>query len=137
MPRWTCPRCDREFARARTAHVCVPGCTVDEVFTGKPESLRAAYDLIVDLVRTLGPVHEDAVRVGVFLKAESKFAELRPSSRSLSVALALPRVVDDPRLRRPHPASGGRTWHVTRVRSAGEVDGPLRDWLAQAYDAAG
>lgn len=34
--RWTCPRCDREFARARQSRVCVPGCAVDDTFADQP-----------------------------------------------------------------------------------------------------
>lgn len=116
--------------------MCVPGCTVEETFAGKPAALRAAYDRILDHLRTLGPVHEDAVGVGVFLKAERKFAELRPSSRSLSVGFSLPHRIDDPRVRTPYSASAGQTYHLTRVRTPGEVDDQLLGWLAEAYDAA-
>ncbi|MGI8867504.1 MAG: hypothetical protein ACR2F6_01290 [Mycobacteriales bacterium] len=47
------------------------------------------------------------------------------------------RPIDDPHLRRPYPAGGGRHWHMTRVRSAEEVDAVLLAWLTEAYDDAG
>ena len=47
MPRWTCPRCDREFSRAHQSHTCVPGCTVDAAFAGHPAQMRAVYDAIM------------------------------------------------------------------------------------------
>ena len=84
MPRWTCPRCDREFGRAQQSHTCVPGCTVDATFAGRPPQLRAVYDAIFAYVRGLGPVHEDAVGVGVFLKRDRKLAEVRPRSRDVA-----------------------------------------------------
>jgi len=65
VTRWTCPECEREFGRTRQSHVCVPGCTVDETFAGRPGYQRAAYDLIAAHLAALGPLHVDAVRVGV------------------------------------------------------------------------
>ena len=121
----------------RQSHVCVPGGTVDASFAGRPDYQRAAYDAIAAFLRGLGPVHEDAVGVGVFLKRERKLAEVRPMARSLSVELVLPRRVDDPRVVRHLPLAGGRIVHVLRLHSAEQVDDRLRDWLAEAYLAAG
>ncbi len=133
MPRWTCPRCDREFGRPRQAHTCVPGCTVDATFAGRPAALRSVYDEIREHLRTLGPVHEDAAVVGVFLKRDRKLAEVRPRSRDVSLALYLPRPVDDPRFSRVLGRSGPRVIHVLLLRGADEVDGQVRDWLTQAF----
>src|SRR4051794_18336188 len=91
--RWTCPSCDREFGRPNTSHTCAPGTTVESVFAGRPPYMREVYDEIVTHLRSSGPVHEDAVTVGVFLKAERKVAEVRPLARSLRVWLLLPRQV--------------------------------------------
>ncbi|TMR10026.1 hypothetical protein ETD86_41150 [Nonomuraea turkmeniaca] len=106
--RWTCPQCDREFARARQSHVCVPGCTVDETFAPYPPVYREIYDRLVE---RLGPIHDDAVRVGVFLKSERKFAEVRPKARSLSLAPAREcRRLEERRERSDQ--SGGRRRHL-------------------------
>jgi hypothetical protein len=115
----------------------VPGCTVDDTFAGRPAGQRAIYDAIVDHLDTLGPLHVDAVGVGVFLKAESKLAEVRPKARSLNLALALPRPVTDPRIARRFPVSAGRTWHVLKLTDVSQVDDQVRDWLTEAYHAAG
>jgi hypothetical protein len=104
MARWTCPRCDREFGRARQSHTCVPGITVDAAFAGRPPRLRASYDEILAHLDSLGTVHEDAVSVGVFLKRDRKLAEVRPRSRDVSLALYLPRPDPDPRGRPRHRA---------------------------------
>jgi hypothetical protein len=74
----------------------VPACTVDECFAGRPPVQRAIYDTMVAHLTTLGPVHEDAVGVGVFLKHDGKLAEVRPKAKSVSLALALPRQIDHP-----------------------------------------
>jgi hypothetical protein len=134
MARWVCPQCEREFDKARQGHVCVPGCTVEETFAGRPAYQRAAYDRIVAAIE--GPVHEDAVRVGVFLKHDRKFAEIRPMARALSVELYLSRRIDDARVARHLAIGGGRVVNVVRVTAEEQVDERLQGWIAEAYDDA-
>ena len=124
--RWTCTQCDREFGRARQSHVCVPGCTVDASFAGRPAGQRAAYDAMLAHLRGQGPVHEDAVQVGVFLLAERKFAEVRPMARALAVWLILPRLPDDPRIARSEPLARGRFAALVKLRGPEDVDDQLR-----------
>jgi hypothetical protein len=133
VPRWTCPRCDREFGRARQAHTCVPGCTVDATFAGRPPELRLIYDAILEHVLSLGPVHEDAVGVGVFLKSDRKLAEVRPRSRDVTLALYLPRALPAPRFSRVLGRGGPRVVHVLPLRTAADVDDQVRDWLTLAF----
>jgi hypothetical protein len=136
MARWTCPRCDREFAAARQAHTCAPGGSVEDSFSGPAARFRAAYDAVVAHLETLGPIHEDAVTVGVFLKSDRKIAELRPRARSLALMLSLPRTVEDPRITRVVSSSPGRVFHLIPLRSPDDVDDQVRAWLTEAFWAA-
>ncbi len=137
MPRWTCPRCDREFGRANQSHTCLPGGSVEETFRGRSPVQREIYDAIVEHLESLGPLHADSVQVGVFLKRDRKLAEVRPMARSLSLYLVLPRVVDDPRIIRTMRVSAQRCGHVIRLTGVDDVDDELREWLTEAYlDAA-
>lgn len=136
MSRWTCPACDRQFARHHQAHVCVPGCSVDSTFAGRAPVQRQTYDALIGHLRALGPFHADAVSVGVFLKSDRKFAEVRPKSRWLSLELVLPRPLADARVSRTLRASAGRTIHVIRLTAVADIDDQLRGWLTEAYDAA-
>lgn len=136
MSRWTCPQCDREFGRARQSHVCVPGCTVEECFAPWPSAYREIYDRMVDHLATLGPVHADAVTVGVFLKSDRKLAEVRPKARALNLWLFLPHPVEHARIARRLPVSGDRTMHVIKFRDPDEIDEQVCAWLAESFDAA-
>ncbi|MBV8950999.1 MAG: hypothetical protein JOZ99_08995 [Actinobacteria bacterium] len=133
MARWTCSRCDREFGRANQSHTCIPGGTVDDSFRGRPQVQREIYDAIAAYLATIGPVHADAVQVGVFLKRERKFAEVRPMARALSLDLVLPRLVDDPRIVRTIRATDRRYVHVLRLSRVADVDEQVRAWLAESY----
>jgi hypothetical protein len=87
-------------------------------------------------LRRHGDVHEDAVRVGVFLKSNRKFAEVRPMARALSVSMVLPQLTHDARIVRHERLSDGRHRHVLRLHSADEVDDQLCAWLTDALAAA-
>ncbi|GAA4209499.1 DUF5655 domain-containing protein [Actinocatenispora rupis] len=133
MDRWPCPECGREFDRPGRGHLCVPGCTVEETFAGRPPGQRAAYEEVLRFLRTLGDVYADVVRVGVFLKSRRTLAELRPMSRWLALYLVLPRRLGHPRVTRVLRMSADRTANVVRLTGPSDVDDELRGWLAEAY----
>jgi hypothetical protein len=136
MSRWICPRCDREFDRANQSHTCAPGNDIAETFVGFPDGHRAACEAIVGYLRTLGPLHVDAVRVGVFLKTQRKLAEVRPKTRWVSLELVLPTTLRSPRVTRTAQLSAERIVHWIRLVRPEDVDGELEQWLRLAYDAA-
>ena len=90
MARWTCPDCEREFGARNQAHVCSPGISVEELLGRHPDWVGEIYEAVMKPLRGLGPVHEDAVNVGIFLKSDRKLAEFRPRVRSVLLHIALP-----------------------------------------------
>ena len=136
MSRWRCPACDREFTRARQSHVCVPGNTVDETFAGRPAPQREVYEAIVTYLRGLGPLHVDAVKVGVFLYHDGKLAEVRPMARAVKLLLVLPYALDSARVGRRETLSAERIMHYIRLTGPSDVDDQLKHWLADAYELA-
>jgi hypothetical protein len=133
VARWICPLCKREFGRHGQSHACQPGNTVDVSFAGTPPVQRQIYDEIIDHLRALGPVHEDAVQVGVFLKAARKIGEVRPRLKWLSLELRLPRVVHDRRVQRTITTGAGSHVHIIKLFAAADVDDVVRGWLTEAY----
>ena len=129
-----CPNCEREFASANQAHVCVPGITVDDLLTRHPRWVSEIYGAIIRHLKTLGPVHEDAVNVGIFLKSDRKIASFRPRVRSVLLSFFLPYELTDPRIARALPVAAGRIAHMINLTSADQVDDQLREWLTEAYD---
>jgi hypothetical protein len=133
VTRWICPNCEREFAAANQAHVCVPGITVNDLLARHPRWVSEIYAAVIEHLNALGPVHEDAVYVGIFLKSDRKIAEFRPRVRSVQLGLYLPYEVTDARIARALPAAD-RVIHLINLISAQQVDDQLRGWLSEAYD---
>ena len=91
------------------------------------------YSAVIEHLRTLGPVHEDAVNVGIFLKSDRKIAEFRPLVRSVQLWLFLPDRREDPRISRSVPTGVDRIVHLIKLTSPEQVDAHLREWLAESY----
>jgi Domain of unknown function (DUF5655) len=134
--RWLCPNCEREFARPRQAHVCLPAGTVDETFGNHPPAWREVYDAIAGHLAGLGPVHADAVKVGVFLKSDRKLAEVRPRKRAVDLVLVMPHPVAHPRVSRTLRMTAESTAVFVPLTAPSEVDCQVCEWLTEAYDAA-
>ncbi len=111
----------------------MPGCTVGATFAGRPPRLRAVYDAILAHLQDLGPVHEDAVSLGVFLKRDRKLAEVRPRSRDVWLGLYLPRPVRHPRIAKVCAPAAPRVVHILLLREPADVDDQVRAWLTEAF----
>ena len=135
MQRWICPDCEREFGARHQAHTCAPGIGVAELLGRHPGWIGEIYAAVIDTVRALGPVHEDAVNVGVFLKAQRTFAEFRPRVRSVLLWIMLPDEHPIPAVGRIVRA-GSNYAHRLVLTDAAQVGDDVRTLLELAYDVA-
>ena len=136
MDAWTCPECNRLFARQRQAHDCAPGLTLDIYFATGPDHERPIWDVVIAHLETLGPVHADVVSVGIFLKNPRKFADFRARDRWVALGFNLRRRARHPTITRKVVANGAQFWHVANIRHPDDYDGALQALLAEAYDEA-
>jgi hypothetical protein len=102
--------------------------TLDEYFSTGPERERPIFEAVLAHLRSLGEVHVEPVSVGIFIKRDGGFVELRPKVRWVALSFPLAREVDHPRIARRM----GR-YHVVNLREASEVDDQVRDWLTEAW----
>lgn len=110
----------------------------DALFAGKKVVWRAAYDQLAGQIAALGPDVElspNLTYVNV-LRGAAKFAIIQPASAEhLDVGIKLKGVEPAGRLEAAGSWNSMVT-HRVRVADAGQLDGELLDWLAQAYAAA-
>ena len=133
---WECPRCRRRFGRSGQAHECSPAMTEAEYFATGPPHERPVFEAIRSHLESLGPVYIEFVSVGILVKADRSFAELRPMTKWVALWLALPHPVRHRLIRRKVEQYHGRYWHVFNVPSPEDVDDDLRSHLTTAYLAA-
>ncbi|MEM8704925.1 MAG: DUF5655 domain-containing protein [Actinomycetota bacterium] len=133
MDGWICTDCDRMFARNGQGHDCSPGLSLEEYFETGPAHERPIYDEVMRRFASIGPVHADAVSVGIFLKNPRKFAELRTRTKWVAIGFGLRRRATHPTITRKVVEHAGRHWHVANVATADQIDDALIDLLAEAY----
>jgi hypothetical protein len=135
VARWICPNCEREFGRTRQPHVCVPGITVEELLSRHSPWVAEVYAAVIDALRAVGPVHEDAVDVGIFLKSDRSIAQFRPHVRSIQLWIFLPHRLGDERTSRVVLTGVDRYVHLVKLTRPAEVDDQVCAWLTESYDA--
>lgn len=130
---WTCPKCERTFARAKQNHACRPEASVDDHFAGKPAPLRKAFDKIVKALEKEGPLRVSAVASSIHLAAGSTFGGVRPQKEKMRVEFLYDADIDSPRIVKRERFSATRYALHVELREAGEVDAELVGWLRRAY----
>lgn len=136
---WTCPACDRRFGRTRQSHTCVPVVSLDEWFADRPVEQREVCDAVVAHLETLGEADVEAAQVGILIKRDRTFAELRPHRGDLRLSVVLDHDVDSPRIGRRIEPSRGFSGHVVFVvlPAAEAVDDEVRGWLTESFETRG
>jgi ribosomal-protein-alanine N-acetyltransferase len=132
QPLWTCPACGRRFARRNVSHACGRH-TVEEHLDGKAPAVVGAYGRLTEEIRRCGPVTVLPQRAGIAFQSRTIFAEALLRRRWLDVRLVLRRPRRSPRIRSVTTASPGQYEHMLRIRDAGEIDGQMAGWIAEAY----
>lgn len=135
---WTCPDCDRRFARTNQGHECAPAMSVEEFFETGPDFERPIFEAILAHLQQVDPdIHFEPVSVGVFFRRSSTFLSLRTRTRWIAVGFSLRRRLDGDRISRKVVEHGSRFHHVVNVRTVDEVDGELLEWITEAWEADG
>ena len=132
MP-WTCPECGRQFRRTRQSHECSPAMTLDEYFATGPPHERPVFEAVMAHLATLGPVHVEPVSVGIFIKRDGSFMELRPMERWVAMSFPLRRRAQHRTIVRKVMQWHGRYYHIANVRQPEDLDDALLDLITESY----
>jgi hypothetical protein len=107
--------------------------SLDEYFSTGPEHERPIFEAVMRHLSTVGPVHIEPVSVGIFLKRDRSFAELRPMRGWVALSFSLPRPVQHPRITRKVQGYHGHYHHVANLRKPSDLDQEICGWLTEAY----
>lgn len=130
---WVCPRCGRSFGRTSQSHLCTPALSIEEYFANRDANQRGIFEAVSQRLENVGPVHCEAVDVGILFKRARTFAELRPRRHGMMLSLLLSRRLGNPRVSRIGRPSRNRTAYGLRLLTADDVDEEVRAWLTEAY----
>ena len=106
-------------------------------FAGKDPTVRATYQRLIDVARTLGPVTEEAKKTSIHLVRHTAFAGVATRRSSLILTLKSATDIHSPRIEKREQASANR-WHLeVRLEKPAQIDRQLTAWLKAAYELAG
>lgn len=106
---------------------------LEEYFSTGDERERAVFDAVYAHVRTLGEVQVEPVSVGIFIKHNGTYLELRPKTKWVALSFGLDRTVQDERIARKVIPAGKRRWHFVNLRGPEDLDDVVKGWLTEAY----
>lgn len=133
MPKWTCPICDRSFARTGQGHTCEPTAPLEQYLAGWPDGDAEIAWRVIDVVESCGPVDVEAAQVGLFFKTSRSIVQLRPKKNRLELMVIVARPVDGSRVRR-RVAVGPNHAIFTDLRAPDDVDDWVHELIFEAYD---
>ena len=101
------------------------------------EDLREAWERLRETAAEFGEQRIYASHKSIMFSRKSCYFFVRPKKSFLEVCVFLPRALKHPRVRRVDPSSKSKFVHIVPVRHRDEVEAPITDWLAEAYEFAG
>ena len=131
MSTWTCPRCNRTFARRNQRHVCGTG-ERSEVLRGRPPELVDLYAALEQFARSLGPVEFVTRERYVLLRSVRIFADAVVKADAIRLAIHLGREAEH-RLFFKIVADRSHVTHVAKLRSLADLE-PMKPFLHEAYE---
>ncbi len=101
------------------------------------EELQAAWERIRETVIAFGDQRIYASHRSIMFSRRSCYFFVRPKRTFLEVCVFLGRTIDAPQVRRVDRVSRSKLRHTIPIRHRDEVESPITDWLAEAWEFAG
>jgi hypothetical protein len=101
------------------------------------EDLRDAWERLRETAADFGEQRIYASHKSIMFSRRACYFFVRPRRRDLEVTIFLGRLLTAGRIRRTVRTSRSKVAHVVLVTHRDEVEAPLTDWLAEAYEFAG
>ena len=113
-------------------HVC-GRLDLEHHFSDKRPEIRALFDQVVAIIRTLGPVRILPEKTRIAFQVRMSFAQVTPRANWLDGHVVLARRFEHPRFRQVQTISPRNHVHTFRLSTGRDVDAEFRARLAEAY----
>ena len=127
-----CYHC-KQWVEEGEAHDCWT--TTETALTADlSEDLQEAWERLRETAAEFGDQRIYASHKSIMFARESCYFFVRPKRTFLELCVFLGRTVDAPQVRRVDRVSKSKLRHTIPVRHRDEVEPPITDWLAEAYE---
>jgi hypothetical protein len=101
-----------------------------------PEDLQDAYERLRETAADFGDQRIYASHHCIMFARKACYFFVRPKRKALELVIFLGRTVRASQIRRATPSSKTKIAHVVYVTHRDEVEPPITDWLAEAYESS-
>jgi hypothetical protein len=98
------------------------------------EDLQDAYERLRETAIELGEQRVYASHSSIMFARKACYFFVRPKRNFLEVVIFLGRAVKSPKVKKVVASSKVKRAHIIQVKHRDEVEAPLTDWLAEAYE---
>ena len=100
------------------------------------EDLQDAYERVRETAADFGQQRIYASHHCIMFARKTCYFFVRPKRKALELVIFLGRTVKAPQIRRATPSSKTKVAHVVHLTHRDEVEAPITDWLAEAYESS-
>jgi uncharacterized protein DUF5655 len=134
MPGHECYHC-KQWVEEGEPHDCWT--TTESALTRDlPDDLQDAYERLRETAADFGDQRIYASHRCIMFARKVCYFFVRPKRKALELVIFLGRTVKAPQIRRATPSSKTKIAHVVHVTHRDEVEPPITDWLAEAYQSS-
>ena len=135
MSGHVCYHC-KQWVEESEAHDCWT--TTEAALTADlSEDLQEAWERLRETATEFGAQRIYASHRSIMFARRSCYFFVRPKRTFLEVCVFLSRAVEAPQVRRVDRVSKSKLRHTIPIRHRDEVEPPITDWLAEAYELSG
>jgi hypothetical protein len=134
MRGYECHHC-KQWVEEGEAHDCWT--TTESALTRDlPEDLQDAYERLRETAADFGQQRIYASHHCIMFARKACYFFVRPKRKALELVVFLGRTVKAPQIRRATPSSKTKVAHIVHITHRDEVEAPITDWLAEAYESS-
>ena len=101
------------------------------------DDLREAWERLRESAASIGEQRIYASHNSIMFARKTCYCFVRPKKQFLETCIFLSRAVKGPQVRRSTASSRTKFANILQIRHRDEVEGPITDWLEEAYDLSG
>lgn len=117
-------------------HAYWPRSSERQLVSGLGEELQDAYAKLKTTLAELGAQYVYASAKAIMFARQRCYAFVRPKKKYLEITFFLGESLRDERLKRVDTVSARKFAHILHVTHADQIEEPVTDWLARAYEEA-
>ncbi len=108
--------------------------TVDALFAGKDQVVRATYDALLTMLRELGIFRVEPKKTSIHLVNKTGFAGVHPRKSYMYLNVRTQRPLEGQRIVKREQVSTSRYHNEVKLETPSDIDEELRAWLKESYE---